>query len=35
MVQFRQSLLCGWVQHPRNEVREEILKAAGVWGKLS
>ncbi|KAK8467516.1 hypothetical protein PHAVU_007G072700 [Phaseolus vulgaris] len=34
IVEFRQHLLCGWVQHPKNEVREEILKAAGVWGKL-
>ncbi|TKY51321.1 putative ubiquitin-specific protease 1B [Spatholobus suberectus] len=34
IVEFRQSLICGWVQHPKNEVREEILKAAGVWGKL-
>ncbi|XP_022641320.1 uncharacterized protein LOC106771233 isoform X2 [Vigna radiata var. radiata] len=35
IVQFRQSLLCGWVQHPKNEVREAILEAAGMWGKLS
>ncbi|XP_061364468.1 ubiquitin-like-specific protease 1 isoform X3 [Gastrolobium bilobum] len=34
IVKFRQSLICGWVQHPKNEVREEILKEAGVWGKL-
>lgn len=34
IVEFRQHLLCRWVQHPKNEVREEILKAAGVWGKL-
>ncbi|KAL5139694.1 hypothetical protein HKD37_10G029530 [Glycine soja] len=26
--------ICGWVRHPKNEIREEILKAAGVWGKL-
>ncbi|WVY99164.1 hypothetical protein V8G54_031315 [Vigna mungo] len=32
---FRQSLLCGWVQHPKNEVREEILEAAGMGRKLS
>ncbi|XP_020208590.1 putative ubiquitin-like-specific protease 1B isoform X2 [Cajanus cajan] len=31
---FRQSFMCGWVQHPKNEVRETILKAAQVWEKL-
>ncbi|KAH1191187.1 hypothetical protein GmHk_20G058536 [Glycine max] len=34
ILKFRQSLICGWVQHPKNEVREELLKAAGLWGKL-
>lgn len=34
IAKFRQSFICGWVQHPKNEVREEILKEAGVWGKL-
>jgi len=34
IVEFRQRFIYGWVQHPKNEVREKILKAAGVWGKL-
>ncbi|KAL2324552.1 hypothetical protein Fmac_023610 [Flemingia macrophylla] len=32
--EFRQSFICGWVLHPKNEVREEVLKAAQVWGKI-
>ncbi|KAL5190761.1 hypothetical protein HKD37_04G010130 [Glycine soja] len=34
ILKFQQSLIGGWVQHPKNEVREEFLKAAGLWGKL-
>ncbi|MED6122972.1 hypothetical protein PIB30_044883 [Stylosanthes scabra] len=34
ILEFRQSLMCELVQHPKNEVREEILKDAGVWGNL-
>ncbi|XP_027364165.1 putative ubiquitin-like-specific protease 1B [Abrus precatorius] len=34
IVKFRQKFICGWVQHPKNEVREEVLKKAGVWGRL-
>ncbi|KAK7270475.1 hypothetical protein RIF29_23647 [Crotalaria pallida] len=33
ILEFRQSFMCRWVQHPENKVRDEILKAAGVRGK--
>ncbi|KAK7343699.1 hypothetical protein VNO77_12651 [Canavalia gladiata] len=34
ILEFRQRFICGWVQHPKNEVREEVSKKAGIWGKL-
>ncbi|KAE9611317.1 putative Ulp1 peptidase [Lupinus albus] len=35
ILEFRRSFICRWVQHPKNEVRDDILKKAGVWGKLT
>ncbi|XP_019442118.1 PREDICTED: ubiquitin-like-specific protease 1A isoform X2 [Lupinus angustifolius] len=35
ILEFRRSFICRWVQHPKNEARDDILKKAGVWGKLT